>query len=259
MNQDRIHEAIQLVRAGNKHAAEQILVPLVRADPHNINAWMWLVEARSALPDKVRDLEACARLNPGDATVQRALASFKARLPSSPAALSPEPAQGANRPVTSAPQPAPTPAPLAEPSLSEGPTQDPELTRFVIGQLSRHTGRSNLVQAVCTKGGMTWQEAEAFVDQVEANHRVQIAGRQAPLMLVIAGTFLIGGIGILVDFIQTVLAFPDINDGLALFVYLRTNYLLMLELPTGLAMVVGSIIGLTKIGKAFVAPPSEVQ
>jgi hypothetical protein len=247
MNPDALQEAIRLCRAGKKLEAGELLEPIVKSDPHNVTAWMWLVDARPTVSEKLRDLEICARFNPGDETVRRALAGFKARLPAEPAAPIP------------APSAAPAPVRQEEPPRSAAGTREAELTSFVVGQLGRHAGRSDLVQAVCERSGMTWQDADAFVKRVEAEHRVQIAGRQAPLLLVLAGGILLGGIGILVNVVLTLINLPDAPDLAALVLYLRENYILLLEIPTGIAMVLGSAIGLTRIGKAFVAPPSEVE
>jgi hypothetical protein len=40
---------------------------------------------------------------------------------------------------------------------------------------------------------MDWKQAEAFLRQVEQSNRQKIAGRQAPLLLLLAGLALIGG------------------------------------------------------------------
>lgn len=250
MDSNRVQEAIQLCKAGKKLEAEQILEPLVQSDPHNILAWMWLVEARPTVAEKLRNLETCARLNPGDETVRRALAAFQARPPSTPAG-SPVPA--------SAPVLVQAPAAQAVPSHPPEEARSDDLVRFVVGQLGRHTGRSNLVQALCERSGMTWQEAESFVRKVEAEHRVQIAGRQAPLLLVLAGAVLLSGISLLIDVVTSVLALPDPSNLVDLALYLRSNYYHIIEVPTGIAMVVGGIIGLTRIGKAFVAPRPEAN
>jgi hypothetical protein len=245
MDSNRVQEAIQLCKAGKKLEAEQILEPLVQSDPHNILAWMWLVEARPTVAEKLRNLETCARLNPGDETVRRALAAFQARLPSTPAG---------------SPVPASAPVPVqAAPSHPPEEARSDDLVRFVVGQLGKHTGRSNLVQALCERSGMTWQEAESFVRKVEAEHRVQIAGRQAPLLLVLAGAVLLSGISLLIDVITSVLALPDPSNLVDLALYLRSNYYHIIEVPTGIAMVVGGIIGLTRIGKAFVTPRPEAN
>ena len=69
-----------------------------------------------------------------------------------------------------------------------------KLSEAVVRDLSRHRSRNDIVLDVCNSTGMDWRQAEAFVQQVEQSNRQMIAGRQAPLLLILAGIAIIGGL-----------------------------------------------------------------
>ncbi len=76
-----LNHAIQLVKAGKAAEAQQLLEPLLKADPRNITAWMWYVETWPTVPQKIKALELCRQYNPDDELARRALSAFEAQLP----------------------------------------------------------------------------------------------------------------------------------------------------------------------------------
>ncbi len=68
------------------------------------------------------------------------------------------------------------------------------VSESVVRDLARHRGRNDIIMDVCNSTGMDWKQAEAFVGQVEQANRQRIAGRQAPLLLVLAAIGIIGGL-----------------------------------------------------------------
>lgn len=79
------------------------------------------------------------------------------------------------------------------------------LTETVVQDLARHRGRNDIILHLCNITGMDWKQAEAFVQQVERTQGQRIAGRQAPLLLVLAGVAIIGGLSTVVAMVDATL------------------------------------------------------
>jgi hypothetical protein len=74
MSSDQLREAYRLIREGKKKEAAAILVPIVRAESANADAW-WLLANALTEPDKQRRaLEQVLRLRPDDDRAQRMMA-----------------------------------------------------------------------------------------------------------------------------------------------------------------------------------------
>ncbi len=68
-----------------------------------------------------------------------------------------------------------------------------QATDFVISELGKHHQRNDIVERLCETSGISWKEAERFVQQVEAENTGKIALRQSPLVTLIGiGTALVG-------------------------------------------------------------------
>ncbi|HET7011736.1 MAG TPA: hypothetical protein VFI11_13250 [Anaerolineales bacterium] len=81
-----------------------------------------------------------------------------------------------------------------------------KLTEAVVRDLARHRGRNDIILSICNTTGMDWKQAEAFVQQVERTQRKRIAGRQAPLLLVLAGMSIVGGFSTVVAMVDAALS-----------------------------------------------------
>jgi len=138
---ERLTRAISLARAGQKEAAREILEALVRAEPTNEIAWLWLADTQPDDLRRVRVLREAQRHLPRSLNINKALALVNARLTSgaAPASTSssqkPSPAQ-----VEHAPQPSP-PQPTAERSQPVAPraTQADEEASQVVEALRRQS------------------------------------------------------------------------------------------------------------------------
>jgi hypothetical protein len=71
---DRLAEAIQKVKAGQKGQARKLLREIVEAQPDQEAAWLWLAAAEETEAEKRRCLERALQLNPENETTQQALA-----------------------------------------------------------------------------------------------------------------------------------------------------------------------------------------
>jgi hypothetical protein len=100
MSSEPLQEAYRLIREGSPQEAVRILVPLVRADPLNADAWWLLANAVENREQKRQALERVLKLRPGDDAAQKMLdklvgASVPAKAPrTSRAAAVPAPAEG---------------------------------------------------------------------------------------------------------------------------------------------------------------------
>ncbi len=84
-----LNEAVQLIRQGHKGDARRILEPILKANPQDIQAWFWYVETFSTLEQRIKTLEICLKLNPGNPQALRALRALQARSENPPPAPPP--------------------------------------------------------------------------------------------------------------------------------------------------------------------------
>ena len=76
MKNNRLSEAVALIRSGKKDVAKNILIHLVREDPLNENAWLWLVSLVNG-KQRIYCLEKVMEINPHHETVQSYLQKYK--------------------------------------------------------------------------------------------------------------------------------------------------------------------------------------
>lgn len=120
-----------------------------------------------------------------------------------------------------------------------------ELTDLIIKELGRHHSRNEIIVAVCEKGGLDWPQAEKLIEQVEQEHKRDIATRQSPLLILISAATIIAGMGLAAYGILFFVEFFQV-DLLERALLLRTGYYKMISLLTGLAMFGGGSYGLWK-------------
>ena len=63
MSSKMLYDAIALVRAGKNDEARQIIFEIIRTEPANEMAWMWLAETLSSDADRMKVLHACLQQN----------------------------------------------------------------------------------------------------------------------------------------------------------------------------------------------------
>lgn len=124
MPSERLIRAIELARSGHKAAAREILEEIVRAEPTNEAAWLWLADTQPNDATRLLVLREAQKHLPRSATITKALAIIRARIESSSSAGgTPSPAAVPRREVTPTPPPtaAPHPAPTPPPTPSVAP------------------------------------------------------------------------------------------------------------------------------------------
>jgi peptide/nickel transport system permease protein len=76
---EQIAQAITLIHQGRKEQARQILLALVKADPRNEAAWLWLVETVENDTERIRVLEQCLKRVPQSQRAQTGLAHLRTK------------------------------------------------------------------------------------------------------------------------------------------------------------------------------------
>jgi len=123
---ERVSQAVGLIRAGQAAEARQILLQVLKESPDNENGWLWLTQTLPDDKQRIAALEQCLRYNPGSEKARLGLERLRAKRP--PA----QPVQPAGMPPASpAPQPGPPPVlpPVPRFSLEEKPQHAPGATR----------------------------------------------------------------------------------------------------------------------------------
>ncbi|MFZ6028745.1 MAG: hypothetical protein ACOYYS_13600 [Chloroflexota bacterium] len=129
---DRLDQAIQLIKAGQKAQARELLLRLLESNPSNENAWLWLTQCLPNDAQRIAALERCLKYNPNSERAQKGLAQLRQRArgqqpPPAPAQTRqpapPLPPQAWDQPLSSTTRQAPTEAPAETPIARTGSLQ----------------------------------------------------------------------------------------------------------------------------------------
>lgn len=80
MSQDKLNSAIAAFKSGDKNVAQQILSDLVKSEPNNENAWLWLSACLTNVEHKIYCLNKALSINPNNQNAQKALAQLQPSL-----------------------------------------------------------------------------------------------------------------------------------------------------------------------------------
>ncbi|MCX8024317.1 MAG: hypothetical protein N3A60_03850 [Thermanaerothrix sp.] len=173
MPSERLIRAIELARSGHKAAAREILEEIVRAEPTNEAAWLWLADTQPNDAARLQVLREAQKYLPRSANIAKALAIIGARLRAAPSSgVAPSPAAAVSRevpptPPSAGPRPAPVstsePPPSPEPS-SAAPAPSPSEVAPSEVEALRRVGRLRrrpvwgvvLVLVAVILGGVLW-------------------------------------------------------------------------------------------------------
>ncbi len=126
---------------------------------------------------------------------------------------------------------------------------DSAITDYIVYQLGRHVSRNDLIFDLCQRTGRPWDQISTLVSSVEQQHESRIVWQQSPIFLVIAIGILIAGVylacGGLLYFGQLI---AESNFSIDPF-SLRRDYTTFIRIGTGLAMIIGALVGLYSIAK----------
>ena len=117
-----------------------------------------------------------------------------------------------------------------------------ELTELVIRELGKHHERRDIVARICEQSTLGWGEAEQLVAEVESQNKRKIAARQGPFLIFVSIGTLVIGLGLLIYNIELIAAIFN-KDLLGQILSLRSGYLQLISLVTGLGMTVGGLYG----------------
>ncbi len=72
-----LRQAITAIKAGDKQAGKQLLAKVLKADPRNEQAWLWMTEVVDRDEDRLKFLRNVLKINPNNETVKRKLAALQ--------------------------------------------------------------------------------------------------------------------------------------------------------------------------------------
>lgn len=94
---DRVHEAVQYIKAGNKAEGKKILIEVLTEDERNEAAWLWMSTTVETSDLRRECLEEVLKINPDNKSAQKALARLSKENPK-PAVSESQPASEPDKP-----------------------------------------------------------------------------------------------------------------------------------------------------------------
>lgn len=71
-----LQQAITAIKAGDKAAGKQLLIEVIKADPRNETAWLWMTQCVSTNEERVKCLQNALKINPNNEKARQALATL---------------------------------------------------------------------------------------------------------------------------------------------------------------------------------------
>lgn len=68
-----LQQAITSIKAGDKETGQQLLLEIVKADPNNEQAWLWMSQALTKTSEQRQCLERVLQINPNNQNAQKGL------------------------------------------------------------------------------------------------------------------------------------------------------------------------------------------
>jgi tetratricopeptide (TPR) repeat protein len=81
---EKLLQAVQLIKSGNKAAALSILKEIVQAEPNNENAWLWLYSCIENVEQKKYCLRQAIKINPNNQNAYNALSKLESSISATP-------------------------------------------------------------------------------------------------------------------------------------------------------------------------------
>ena len=240
---EKLQQAIQLIKAGDKQEGRQILADVLAGDPKNETAWLWMAGVVDSDEQRLYCVKEVLKINPSNQAAQQALDSL------SKDQVEPGYDAGDRQAAATVPK-------SAEPITAAPPTaalpEDRELAEFVVRELGNHVKKGEIVYKLADMTRKPWSEVETFVDEIEASQGQRIARRQAPLLIIVGLITIAGGVALALPNISLVMQF--LRDPGANLLYTPYVVRRIVVLVVGLGMVAGGILGILW---AFMPPSKE--
>lgn len=117
---------------------------------------------------------------------------------------------------------------------------------YIVEELGKQLGRNDILLTLCREMDIEWKQADQMIREVEAFDSQQIARRQSPLLTVLGLAVIFGGLALNTYGIWYFWTFTQLEAAQQL---IETQYMYITAggMVTGLAMIVGGIIGFRKI------------
>lgn len=144
------------------------------------------------------------------------------------------------------------------------PEISPNLENLIIRRLAETANRNKVIEELCLKHGIHWQDAGQIVDGLIQTHGLDIVRRQSPFLLLLALNIFIDGVLLVAWNLLGVLNYiwpyfdPNTPDAAGLYWFYMDTFQVMLNFPyatplfiTGLAMIAGSYFGMKDIWASF--------
>jgi hypothetical protein len=127
-----------------------------------------------------------------------------------------------------------------------------KMTQYVVRSLGRHASENDIITYLCTEGGMSWSQAEAFIANVKQTQSKTISRKQTPLYMILAVGVIIGGLWL--AWFGVVQGWVMIDPDTAPIVQtermsrrvLSNTVFIIGSIPIGLSMVAAGVIALRK-------------
>lgn len=125
-----------------------------------------------------------------------------------------------------------------------------QTTTFIINELTNHHDRNDIILELCRRHNIEWKQAEKMVQDVENQHGKTVAKRQSPFLIIIGASIIITGLGLTINGMQLILDLLSVGS-LEQVLAMSASLLRLGSLVTGMAMIIGGIVGFWKTFAAF--------
>ena len=136
---DKLQQAINAIKADNKTVGQRLLAQVIKADPGNEVAWLWMSVAVDDLPRKKQCLQKVLKINPGNEAAKRKLAALQPR---------------ADQPKQVTASRVATESPLVESPSKYNPIPPTESTRTEKSSRSHEACKLHIITEQVNKGGV---------------------------------------------------------------------------------------------------------
>ncbi|MFZ5822649.1 MAG: hypothetical protein ACOYYU_08115 [Chloroflexota bacterium] len=142
------------------------------------------------------------------------------------------------------------------------PTED--LTDWIVELLADGHSTDDIILTLCERNDLSWSEAQAMVETIQAENRAAITRKQSPLLVMLALSTFLGGSGILAYLTFLFYALLSEYNGASPpslpplgYYLLRYGDILASLGPLAIAMLMGSMLGMRSVWEAFLFPGKD--